>query len=267
MGCDFRFLEREIQAVYLYDEAESEKVNHFEEEYEAWDKTDKESEPNLKAYSGMVHNNEFLGDIQKIVQMSKDTLNLTVEVKFVPADHKGKKIYLSDSNFIHLYNFAVALNARYSHAGHEDEPEIREIMEKEFDALSLEYKLSNIGQAKAFAKYLNIIHCVFTDKPVDMPLVEKFSDADLDKIGPLEHERWLREHSDMGWKFADNYEDKNQRERRRVHKLMLDGEITAESALEHYDHLPAEEQDKDTAPMNSMLKLIRQYDGLRIYRM
>jgi hypothetical protein len=267
MGCDFRFLEREIQATYLYDEAEREKVDHFEAEYEAWDKTDKKSEPKLKAYSGMVHKNEFLGDIQKIVKMSEDTLNLAVDVKLVPADHKGKKIYLSDSNFIHLYNFAVALNARYSHTGHEDDPEVRNVMEQEFSGLSLEYKLSNIGQAKAFTEYMDIIHCVFTDKPVDMLLVEKLSDADMDKIGPLEHARWLREHRDMGWIFADDYKDKNEREQRRVHKLMMDGEITAESALKHYNELPVEEQDKDTAPMNSMLKLIRQYDGLRIYRM
>jgi hypothetical protein len=266
MGCDFQFLEQEIRATYLYDEAEREKVEQFEREYQAWDKTDRESEPKLKAYSSMVHANEFLGDIQKIVKMSENTLYLTVDVKLVPADHRGKKIYLSDSNFIHLYNFAVALNARYSHAGQEDEPEVRKVMEQEFGELSLEYKLSNIGQAKAFAEYLDIIHCVFTDKPVDMPLVEKLSDADLEKIGPLEHARWLREHRDMGWTFADDY-DKNERERRRVHKLMMDGEITAESALRHYNDLPEEEQDKDTAPMNSMLKLIRQYDGLRIYRM
>jgi hypothetical protein len=267
MGCDFRFFEQEIRATYLYDEAEREKVEQFEKEYQAWDKTDRKGEPKLKAYSSMVHENEFLGDIQKIVKMSENTLYLTVDVKLVPADHRGKKIYLSDSNFIHLYNFAVALNARYSHAGQEDEPEVRKVMEQEFGALSLEYKLSNIGQAKAFAKYLDIIHCVFTDKPVDMPLVEKLSDADLEKIGPLEHARWLREHRDMGWTFADDYKDKNEREQRRVHKLMMDGEITEESALEHYNDLPVEEQDKDTAPMNSMLKLIRQYDGLRIYRM
>ena len=40
-------------------------------------------------------------------------------------------------------------------------------MEKEFSALSLEYKLSNINQVKSFSRYLNAIHCFYTDRQVD----------------------------------------------------------------------------------------------------
>lgn len=65
------------------------------------------------------------------------------------------------------------------------------------------------------------------------------------------------------------YKTKEEREQRRVHKSMLENEITitAESAAEHYKKLSEEEQDKDTEPMNAMLQLIKYYDGLRIYRL
>jgi hypothetical protein len=267
MECEFQFQGNEIQAAYIYDEAEQAKIDRYEKKYAEWDGKTEISKPELKAYASMVHDNSFLSDIKKIVKMSPDTLDLQVTVETKKADYGRKKVFLSDSNFIHLYNFAVALNARYSHDGHEDDPEIKLVMEQEFDDLSLEYKLSNIGQAKAFAGYLNIIHCVYTDKPVDMQLVPEILPQDMVKIGPLEHERWLREHEAMGWTYADDYKDKNERELRRVHKLMMDGEITSEKAAAHYAKLPEEEQDKDTKPMNSMLKLIRQFDGVRIYRL
>jgi len=46
------------------------------------------------------------------------------------------------------------------------------------------------------------------------------------------------------------------RELTRTHALMI----------EDYDELDEAEQNKDTAPMDCMLKLIEKYDGLRIYR-
>lgn len=174
---------------------------------------------------------------------------------------------MSESNFIHLYNFAIALHGRYSHCGLEEENNIIPVMEEEFNNLSLEYKLSNIGQAKAFAGHLNRIGCFYTDKPVDFEIVTEFTQEDMDIIGPLEHERWLRERKEMGWRFGDDYNSKEEREQRRIHKLMMDEMLTKESVLKHYEELPTEEQNKDTAPMNSKLKLLKQYEGLRIYRL
>ncbi len=265
MDCQFVFGEDQICATYLFDQAEQDKISDYEEKYAAWDKRDKQAKPKLKAYGAMVHDNDFLADIRRI--LNTDALNLKVDTAVQPARHRERKTFLSESNFIHLYNFAVALNGRYSHSGEEDKRETIEKMEEEFNRLSLEYKLYNIGQAKAFAGYLNEIRCVYTDKPVDLELVTEFKREDLDIIGPLEHERWVREHKAMGWIYADDYQTKEEREQRRVHRLMMTGEVTKESAAKHYSELPEAEQDKDIAPMNSMLKLIRQYDGLRIYRL
>ena len=35
----------------------------------------------------------------------------------------------------------------------------------------------------------------------------------------------------------------------------------------HYDQLSPEEQGKDWKPFNSMLKLLKKYDGVRIYKL
>lgn len=264
MGCDLTFDDNRIHAVYVYDQGEQEKIDAYEQAYEDWENKRTEKKPKLKAYAGMVHENDFLKDIRKIVDLSE--WELTVDVTTRPAVHKGKRAYLSDSNFIHLYNFAVALNARYfdpkGQAG-----EVTKEMENEFNRLSLEYKLSNIGQAKAFAEYLDVIGCFYTDKPVDFELVTELSPEDMEKIGPLEHGRWLKEHQDMGWRYGTDYSSKAEREQKRMHELTWDGQLTPENIKAHYDALPDAEKGKDTEPMNRMLELLKLYDGLRIYRL
>ena len=87
----------------------------------------------------------------------------------------------------------------------------------------------------------------------------------------------------MGWRHGDLYETlplppaltdvfgtekaarKALRELLRMHKLTMDGNPTEEEIFAHYDALPPEDQEKDSAPFNSMLKLVRKYEGLRIY--
>lgn len=265
MSCELVFGDNSINAKYLYDEAEKDKIDCYEQQYAAWDKVDKSTKPALKAYASMVHDNDFLGDIKRIV--NTDDLGLKVEIGLVKAQHGEKKTYLSESNFIHLYNFAVALNGRYSHQGKENAPEVVEQMENEFESLSLEYKLSNIGQAKAFAGYLDAVNCFYTDRPVDFEIVTEFTPEDMQIIGPLEHGRWLREHREMGWRFGDTYQSEAEREQLRLHKCMLDEELTEDNIIRHYRELPEEDQGKDYLPMNSMLRLMKQYEGVRIYRL
>lgn len=264
MDCELKFSDNAVNATYIYDKDEENKVQAFEESY----KQDKNAK--LKAYSDMVHDNTFLKDINAII--NSDEIGLTVDVELRERNFNRKHQYLSQSNYINLYHFAVALNARYKYG--ETESECSEKMEEDFNSLTLEYKLSNIRQAKAFAKHLDAIGCFFTDKPVDFEMVTEFSKRDIQHLGMLEHERWLMEHKEMGWKFGDSYmqiadkeEARQQREFLREHKLMLKGDLSRERIKQHYDELPEEEKVKDFAPMNSMLKLIENYDGLRIYRL
>ena len=116
-------------------------------------------------------------------------------------------------------------------------------------------------------------------------MVTQFEPQDAAVFAPLEHERWVLEHQNMGWHFGDEYETislpeevelskdeekkyrKALREQMRHHKLTMDGEVTAELIKQHYLSLSEEEQDKDWKPFNSMLALLKKYDGLRIYRL
>ena len=293
MGADFDFTGGKINAVYYYDAEESEKIDEFRKKYDAWaDKKKKRGKkaagkaPRLKAYSDMNEKEKiFVTEIRHIVDTSIMPLDAVPDVR--PVHRENKEIYLSDSNFLHLYDFAVSLNGRYSHQDEEDTIDTEQL-EREFNELSLEYKLSNIRQARNFDKYLNAIGCFYTDKPVDFDMLTEFSQDELDKIAPLEHERWVREHISMSWSCGREYEKtalkeagkyglapgltekeirSALREQMRRHKLTMDGNPTSEEVSCHYNLLPPSDQGKDWKPMKCMLKLIKKFDGLRIYRL
>ncbi|MDO4326041.1 MAG: hypothetical protein Q4E24_08415 [bacterium] len=284
MGCTFDFSGNAIKAVYLYDEREIGKINSFKDRYIEWLQAPEGKAPALKAYSGMyIKKNgisSFQKDIESIVDLTE--IKLYVETGLTEYAHTGKSNFLSDSTFISLYHFAMILNGRWNNAdwkkaksaGQEEkflsnDTAIHQFTES-FKKLSLEYKLYNINQAKAFAKYMDEIGCFYTDKSVDFELVESFSSEELLKIGRMEHQRWLQEHYDMGWTFGTPA--KNERDFLREHKDMIPQfhgqlEVSADAAQANYDRLDLAEQDKDTDPMECMLAMLKLFDGLRIYRL
>lgn len=285
MGCNFDFSDNKIKAVYLFDEREIPKINRFKDEYIEWLREAKgNAAPKLKAYSDMYITkngvSDFKAEIERIVDLSDIQLN--VETGLAEHVHTGSGSYLSDSNYISLYNFAIVLNGRWNNgewkraknAGQEEQflsnSKVIEEYTEEFKSLSLEYQLSNINQAKAFAEYLNMIGCFYTDRDVDFELVEKFGNEELIRIGKAEHKRWLQEHYDMGWTYGEP-KDKLQRENERKHKDMIPDfygfDVTDEAAEQNYARLDKAEQDKDKDPMECMLSMLRLFDGLRIYKL
>lgn len=53
----------------------------------------------------------------------------------------------------------------------------------------------------------------------------------------------------------------------RCHKLVVDGELTKERIISHYqEHLSEYEKQKNFQLFNNMLKLMRKFDGVRIYQ-
>lgn len=284
MATNFDFKNNAIHAIYYYDKEEQEKIDTFKTEYRRWEDGGEEGKaPRLKAYSDMAEKEQrFAADIEKIVDTSN--ISLTVIPNTKEADRKNKHTYLSRSNFLHLYDFAVALNARYSYQGSEKNV-ATSALEKEFEALSLEYQISNINQAKSFARYLDELGCFYTDRPVDYEMITSFTEKQMKVFAPMEHERWIREHISMGWISGNLYETaklpaeflkrhgdeitarKALREQLRMHKLAMDGKPKRWEIFAHYEALPEEEKKKDFEPFNSMLKLIKKFDGLRIYRL
>ena len=283
-GAAFDFTGGAIKATYFYDAAERDKIEDYERRCAAWRLTGEGAEPKLKAYGEMTcADKRFQRDIERIVDVSPVPLTVVADVRSV--DRSSKHTYLSSSSFMHLYDFAVALNARYLYGGNEDKVS-PETLEEQFESLSLEYQLSNINQAKSFAGYLNAIDCFYTDKPVDCEEIVKFSPAQTEVFAPMEHRRWVLEHISMGWTYGDEYETvpvpagesppdgasmyserKAYREQMRRHKLTMDGAPSADEIKRHYDALPETEKGKDYEPFNSMLRLIKKFDGLRIYKL
>ena len=286
MGCIFDFSDNKVKAVYLFDEKEMAKINGFKDAYIEWlQERPQEKAPALKAYSAMYIRQKgmsgFQEDIERIVDLTE--MKLTVETGLAANSRGAARGYLSDSNFINLYNFAVILNGRWDNAqwkqakkaGQEekflaDEEAMEKFLES-FKGLSLEYKLYNINQAKAFAGHMAKIGCFYTDKPVDFELVEGFSAEDLVKIGVLEHQRCLQDHYAMGWIYGTP--KKEERDFLRQHKDMVpefgegQANVSAEVAKENYERLDLAEQNKDTEPMECMLAMLKMFDGIRIYRL
>lgn len=285
-GCSFCFEGSTMKATYHFDKKEGHKISHFKNRYYAWLKEPQGKCPELKAYSKMYIRNtkgitKFQEDIEKIIDLSG--MGLSVDASLEENIRRGKKTYFSESNFINLYNFAMILNERWGNdewkkakaTGTEEaflsNPKVIEACAASFKKLSLEYKLSNINQAKAFAEYMNEIDCFYTDKDVDHELLEAFTEEEAIKIGILEHRRWLQEHYDMGWSYGEP--DKQERELVRLHKDMIpsvDSEeiiVSQEEARQNYYRLDKEEQDKDIEPMECMLAMLKVFDGVRIYRL
>ena len=277
MAVRFSFADQQIRARYYYDQGESDKIRAYKTLYTTWEKEDgnPKTVPRLKAYSDMAEKEQrFRTDIGQIVDL-KDC-PLTVKCSTRKPDRQVKHTYLSSSNFLHIYNFAVTLHNRYLVGKKGKLPETDE-MERRFNSLSLEYKISNINQVRSFDRYLNAIDCFYTDQPVDYEMLTKFTDEMVEKFAPLEHERWVLDHQRMGWVAGKTYEKlikkapKNVkadlREQIRMHKDTLSEGASEAEILAHYHVLPPREQGKDSLPFNTMLKLLKKYDGVRIYKL
>ena len=121
----------------------------------------------------------------------------------------------------------------------------------------------------------------YTDKPVDFDILKAFTPEMISVFAPMEHVRWVRDHQLAGWRQGNEYEtllvlgpkedEKNARkalrEQLRHHKLTMNTNASEEEILAHYEVLSPEDQGKDWLPFNSMLKLLRKFDGLRIYQL
>ena len=280
MAVDFDFSGDAVHACYYYDIAEQDKIEEFRLAYKSWETFgEKGDAPRLKAYSDMAEKEQrFTSDIEKIVDTSDIPLHIVPNTK--KNDRKNKHIFLSNSNFLHLYDFAVAIQGGGKNL---DLP--TDELEKQFEEVSLEYQLSSLNRAKNFNRYLDAIDCFYTDKPVDYEMVTEFTPDQTAIFAPMEHERWIREHQVMGWVYGKDYETvplppkmdssspearafrRKLREQMRCHRLAMDGPASSAEIHEHYMTMSPEDQKKDWKPFNSMLKLLKKFDGLRIYHL
>lgn len=278
MSADFDFSNGGIAATYHYNRAFAHKIDAYDKERQAYEAAPKGKKPRLKAYSDMCgspEHNDFAEDIRNIVDLTSVPFSVVPDT--VPEDRSKKHTYLSGSNFLHLFDFAVLLSARHKEENIE-QAKVEDWIPA-FDSMSLEYKLNHMERAKYFGRYLNSIGCFYTDRPVDFNLLESFDARQMERIAPMEHERWLENHVRLGWVNGNLYEKlplggtedevkaerARLREQLRCHKLLQAGELTHEKAMAHFEDLPESEKGKDCEPMNTLLKIMRRLDGVQIY--
>ena len=200
--------------------------------------------------------------VEKIQSLATNIKNESIdwaELATLDISHKfktrDKKVYdyFSDNRFIDLCKLAEAINTSYESDC--KAAKITDYMKGKFDELTLEYQLSNIAQAKNYVRHLENIHCFFSDKAYDYPIVQEFSEDELMLLAVNEHIRWVNEKVEMGWSYGTDYKNRVEREQKRINKDIVP-----------YDELSGPEKYKDLAPINNMIKLLGAH-GIKIYRM
>ncbi len=222
--------------------------------------------PTIVDEKGDVRINRSFAEIQqgdfvaKIQMYVKSGLKLAASVK-QKTKNKKTSIYASDNNFINLCDFAKAIHASYLDFCKDLDSEY---LNASFDKLPLEYKVSNIEQAKSYAHKLELINCFYSSKDLDYPVITDFKTADFGRPGTdnlsflcrLEHVRWVREKLDFGWKYGTDYTNAEERNKKKIHKDIVP-----------YDLLSEEEQRKDEIMINNIIPLLKKFgNNIRIYK-
>lgn len=204
-----------------------------------------------------IANGKFVADIRRFID-SDLSLNVFAEEK---AKDKKIHMYASDDNFINLCDFAKAIHASYDE--HCDKNDIEHI-NTDFANLPLEFKVSNVEQAKSYAYKLELINCFYSSKNLDYPVVEDFNvntvgEIDFDNVGFLcreEHARWVREKLNLGWKYGVDYKNTEERNAKKIHKDIVPYELLSEK-----------EQSKDRLMINNIIPLLKRLgNGIKIYQ-
>ncbi|MCH5179828.1 MAG: hypothetical protein J1F32_01260 [Erysipelotrichales bacterium] len=218
--------------------------------------------------SGKIDINKHIRDIQDGVFVSNIysfiNSSLRLEVKF-DSKQKVKKthMYASDDNFINLCDFAQAIHESY---GDKFKNMSCSSINEKFGNLSLQFKLSNIEQAKSYAEKLELVNCFYSNKDLDYDCIDSFNDVSLNKHGTKaidflareEHMRWVKEKINLGWIYGVegiDYHTIEERNKKKMHKCIAP-----------YDALSEEDQNKDKLAINNIVKILQKFDsGIKIY--
>ena len=196
--------------------------------------------------------------VEKIYQYVTTPLKISVKTKEQKKQRKSF-LYASDDSFINLCDLAKAIHISYNdHC--KSMPGSR--IDEDFGKLPLEFKVSNIEQAKSYAGKLELINCFYSGKDLDYPVVEDFkrnvvSDF-ADNLGFLcreEHVRWVREKLAMGWKYGTDYKNVTERNAKKIHKSIVP-----------YELLSDDEKSKDALLVNNIISLLQKFQSnIKIY--
>lgn len=218
--------------------------------------TDENNLKRLNKSFAEIQDGEFIRKIKSYIS-GNCVLEAAAEEK---PKNKKTNLYASDNNFINLCDFAKAVHISYMEFCKDmDVADINESFEK----LPLEFKVSNIEQAKSYAYKLELINCFYSSKDLDYPVIDDFKTTEYglqggDNLGFLcreEHVRWVREKLNMGWRYGTDYSGREERNAKKIHKDIVPFEELSES-----------DKQKDEIMINNIIPLLKKFgNNIRIY--
>ena len=165
---------------------------------------------------------------------------------------KESKVYASSSLLLNLEKLACA-----SHASYMEKFQSFPNVAKDFNNLSLFYKLDNIDQAKSYAYKLELINCMYSDKELDYEVVQEFSEKDRKYLAAQEHVRWVKNRLKYGWAYGEFGKDYTRENRDKLKK---------HQSIIPYELLSQEEKDKDIVVINNMTRfLLEECKDIKVY--
>ena len=120
---------------------------------------------------------------------------------------------------------------------------------KPWNDLSVEFKLSNLNQAKSYSEKLALIKCEMTLKDENREAVTSFTDDEILSMAKQEHQRWMDEKISDGWVYAELRDDK-----KKHHNCLIE-----------WDKLSEEVQNWDKDPVRNMIEILDSV-GYGVYR-
>lgn len=262
MDAAFKFSGSKVEVRYLFAPELKDIINKYRDIYTKTGVT--QNNLGLEQYIAMQNPvNAFRKGIEAIVDPS---IKIKVAIGYSKPQKNTKRQYMSRKSFLNLYDLAVKLHALHA-VKRKELPWPPEIWESKYLSQSLEYQLSGINRAKAFASFLDAVGCLYSDRLLNWDEVKSFTEDEKLIIAPLEHGRWMREHLKMDWHAAEKkIDDIADRERQRCHHLLLKGQPTDEAIKEHFSNkLSKAEQKKDIIPFLTLSRILKS-EGVRIYR-
>ncbi len=189
----------------------------------------------------------------------------TLKSSFVFEAKPVQSALISDSRFFNLLEIAKSIHFSYMDdcMGYTEDS-----INTEFANLSLDFKLSNIHQAKSYAGKLSKIGCFYSDESFNYKVVDSFNEIQYfgkncaDFLARDEHVRWVRDRIASGWHYGTSYlqiEDKQER-------LSVRNALKEHKDIVPYDSLTTEAQQKDINVINNMIPLLRKNGDIKIYK-
>ena len=167
-------------------------------------------------------------------------------------------VHLNDRKFTDILLIKVieqSLEGRIAQAIHQKfvvyitNKKIKRPNAKPWKELSVEFKLSNLNQARSYKEKLALIKCEMSLKDKSKKAVLKFSEDEVLPMAIQEHERWMKEKIEDGWVYAKIRDDA-----KKHHDCLIE-----------WNELSEEVQNRDKEPARNIIEILDSV-GYGVYR-